>query len=81
MFIHLPKPMMFLAKLMTQLTTSWMTMCTYFCISLLLHHYPLLIEHLISKNLFIFTPTTIGIRYAAIALKVGCSENDYPDFR
>ena len=81
MFIHLSKPMIFLAKLMTQLITSWITMCTYFCISLLLHHYPLLIEPPISQNLFIFTPTTISIRYAATALKVGCSENHYPDFR
>ena len=60
--------MIFLAKLMTLLTISWITMYTYFCISLLLHHYPLLIESLISQNLLIFTPCTIGIGHVPIAL-------------
>ena len=60
-FIHLSKTMTFLAKLMTLLTTSWIAMYTYFCISLLLHRYPLLTEPLISQNLIIFNPATIGI--------------------
>ena len=36
-FIHLSKLIIFLAKLITLLTTSWITIYTYFCI------YPLLI--------------------------------------
>ena len=54
--------MIFLAKLITLLTTSWITMYVYFCVSPLLHHYPLLIKPLISQNLITFTPTTSGIQ-------------------
>ena len=67
-FIHLSKYMIFLAKLITLLTTLWITMYTCCCISPLLYHYPLLILPLISGNLIIFTPTTSGISYVAIAL-------------
>ena len=71
LFIHqLPKPMIFLAKHITLLTTSGKTMCIHFCISPLLHHYPLLIWPLISHNWIIFTPTTSDISYVAIAIIV-----------
>ena len=51
--------MIFLPKLTTLLTTSWITTYTYFRVSpLLQYYYPLLILHLISQNLIIFTPTT-----------------------
>ena len=59
--------MIFLAKFITLLTTSRMTMCTYFSISPLLNHYPLLILPLISQNLIIFTHATNGISYVAVA--------------
>ena len=54
-------------------------MCIYFCISPLLHHYPLLIWPLISQNWIIFTPTTSDISYVAIVI-IGYSENHYSDF-
>ena len=67
---HLFKSMMFLPKLLTLLTISWIRMYTYFHISPLLLHYPLLILPLISQNLIIFTPTTSGISYVAIAVTI-----------
>ena len=69
-FIHLSKYVIFLPKIITLLTTLWTTMHTCCCISPLLHDYPLLILSLISGNLIIFTPSTSGISYAAIALTV-----------
>ena len=42
-FINLSNPLRILAKLMTLLTTSWIIVYIYICISPLLHHYPLLI--------------------------------------
>ena len=68
-YIHLSKPMILLAKLITR-TTSSITMYTYFCIPPLLRYYAMLILPLIFQNLIIFTPTTSGICCVAITLTV-----------
>ena len=67
-FIHLSKPLIFLDKPIILLTTSWQ------CIHIIAYYPCCIIIHCwfypISQNLNMFTPTTKGISYVAIALTV-----------